>query len=238
MIGVIDIETTGVDYWRNEILTLSLGIYSDNQDEIASIELKFRPVRMKYWKDEAEAVHKISKEEAKNFPDANESWGQFFDFIEENVSSPIPFVCHALWFGHYFDRAFLECQMFLTDNHWLLRKYFSKSISTHTMCQTLRTHQVYNFEKLSLDVICKHFKIELNHHEAKSDRVACAKVYFKIREKYNEVYEEKCRKEAERERDETEKDGSHGAVPIENGRGKTRKPTKVGRRTNLQGSFG
>lgn len=227
MIAVIDIETTGTDYWRSEIIALSVGLYKDSGEIVAEKDLYFRPVRMKFWSDDSEAIHGISKDLAMSFQDANKSWGEFFEFLDSNIEKPIPFVCHALWFGHYFDRAFIECQMFLTNHHWLLRKYFSRSISTHTMAQKLKTHGYYNFEKLSLDYLSKWFKIDLDHHDAKSDRSACAKLYFYMKDKYHEIEEEELRKEAQRQTDESEKDSTRGTIPVKKGGRKPRKTASL-----------
>ena len=223
MIAVVDIETTGTDYWRSEIIALSVGLYQNTGELVAEKDLYFKPVRIKFWSDEAEMVHGINKEVAMNLPDANKSWGEFFEFLDSHIEKPIPFVCHALWFGHYFDRAFLECQMFLTNHHWLLRKYFSASVSTHTMAQKLKTHGYYNFEKLSLDYLSNWFKIDLDHHDAKSDRIACAKLYFYLKDRYNEIQEEELRKETQRQTDQSKEDSTRGALPIKKSRGKPRK---------------
>jgi DNA polymerase III epsilon subunit-like protein len=228
MIAVVDIETSSTDYWRGEIIALSIGLYSNDGQLVNELDLKFRPVRLRYWDKGSEAVHKITVEEAKGFPNANQSWAAFFDFLEQNLPSKVPFVCHALYFGSYFDRAFINCQMFLSDNHWLVYKYFSETISTHTMCQKLKTHGVHAFEKLSLDYLSNYFRIKLSHHDARSDREACAKIYFKTKDQYDAIREEQRRKEAAREADQGPQDGPHRALPPKVHRGKRGKLTEVG----------
>lgn len=228
MIAVIDIETTGLDYWRCEILTLSIGLYEDNSSLIAEREFCFKPERMKYWSDQAGAVHKISKEKALTFPDKNDSWEDFFILLDWYIKEPIHLVCHAKYITSYFDRAFLDCQMDLMGRLFELRKYFKSTISTHTICQDLRTARVYNFEKLSLDYICTYFKINLDHHNAKSDREACAKIYFLTKEKHEKIIKEQCRAEAERLSSEDKENCSHRALSPEFRRKKRGKSTKLG----------
>lgn len=225
MIAVVDIETTGLDYWRSEVLTLSIGLYDG--ELIAEKEFEFRPVRPRFWTKESEAIHGISLERALKFKDGNESWMEFFEFCGEHIKKPIPFVCHAKWFGHYFDRAFIECQLFLTGNHWFLRKYFSDTKSTITMCQTLRTAGVYELEKLSLDYLADYFQFTLNHHEAKSDREVCAKIYYRVLEEYESIYKEKLRAEADREANQDKEANPSRAIRSGAPRKKSRKSSKV-----------
>jgi len=225
---VIDIETSGLDLWRCEVIALSIGLYSDAGDLVNELDLNFKPVRLGYWSNESEAIHGISRMAALKFPDANESWGKFFDFLDQNLDERADFVCHALWLGHYFDSTFLFCQMFLSNNHWLLRKYFkSETISTHTMAQKLKSHGIYNFEKLNLAYLCQYFGISLDHHNARSDREACSKLYFKMKDRYDEVIKEESRKEAQREADQDQKDGSYRAIPSKKGRSKKRNATEM-----------
>lgn len=225
MIAVVDIETTGLDYWRSEVITLSIGLYSN--ELIAEKEFNFKPVRTKFWSTESEKIHGISLEQSLTFKDGNESWMEFFEFCEEYIKKPIPFVCHAKWFGHYFDRAFIECQLFLTGTHWFLRKYFSETISTMTMCQTLRSSGVYQFEKLSLDYLADYFKFDLDHHNAKSDRQVCAKIYYRVLEEYESVYKEKLRAEAIRETNKDQEASTPRTVRSTSHRKKSRKSTKM-----------
>lgn len=58
----VDLETTGTDSLRNEILTLSIAA-CDRWGELESLELKMRP-EYDSWEIEAEKVHGISRFEA------------------------------------------------------------------------------------------------------------------------------------------------------------------------------
>jgi DNA polymerase III epsilon subunit-like protein len=229
MIAAIDIETTGTDYWRSEIIALSVGLYGDDGQLNAEKELFFKPVRLKFWDKNSEAVHKISLDRALTFPDPNESWQEFFDFLNDNTTGKVKFLCHALYLGSYFDEAFIRCQMFLTDHHWLVYKYFSETISTHTMCQKLKTGGIYNFEKLSLDYLCNYFSIPIKHHDARSDRQACAKLYFKIRDAYYAITDEEVsRKEASWQASQNQENSPHRAIHSKVDRRKKRQFTEMG----------
>jgi DNA polymerase III alpha subunit (gram-positive type) len=173
---VIDIETTGLDYWRNEILTLSVSAMQlDGYNELDKELFQFRPTRPKFFSQESEEIHGISIDQAMNFPEQRKEMKRFLNFLKAYASKPQLMVCHAKWFGKYFDSAFIDCQLFLTNEIWEKRKYIGKTVSTLTMAQSAKVQS----ESFSLDSLCKHYQIELKHHDADSDRNACQEL-FKI----------------------------------------------------------
>ena len=177
---VFDIETTGTDFFRNEIITLSCGLYNDGL-EIDSLEMNLKPVRKHYWQPEAEKVHKISWGEAQGFRDANQCFEELIRFM--NFYGVGDFVCHALWFGNYFDRAFIEAQMSLFDINYRYRKNVrTRTISTLTLAKKLQKNGFISVDSFGLGVLCKHFGINLDHHNAMSDRKACAELYYLLTE--------------------------------------------------------
>jgi DNA polymerase-3 subunit epsilon len=173
---VIDIETTGLDSWRNEILTLSISaVKIDGHEELDSELFTFRPTRPDFFSEESEAIHGISLSKALNFPRQNLEWERFFKFLKAYASTPQIMVCHAKWFGRYFDSTFLDCQLFLVDKLFEKRKYIHKPVSTITMAQSLNI----NSASYKLNDLCHYYSIELKHHDAVSDRKACQEL-FKI----------------------------------------------------------
>jgi DNA polymerase III alpha subunit (gram-positive type) len=176
----VDIETTGLDYFRNEILVMSISFCDYSLNEVDSVLIKFKPQNLSSWSMEAQSVHKITKEQAMAFQDAKISWKMFFDFIS-CYGNNSPLVCHAKWFNLYFDSAFINAQCFLMDKLYQKRKFVSdKTLSTHTIAKHLRrVSSVASTEKLSLDALCKVHNIKLDHHNAESDRQAC-QALFKI----------------------------------------------------------
>lgn len=171
---VIDIETTGLDCWRNEILTLSCGVVDiKTQEQINEKEFSFRPTRRSFFNSEAEKIHGISLERALTFPESRGEWIRFIDFLKQNTNTPQIMCCHALWFGKYFDSNFISCQLDLLELNFEKRKYIGMCVSTHSMAKIhYGTGEPLNLKALSL----KH-EIELNHHDAKSDREACQKLF-------------------------------------------------------------
>ncbi len=121
----IDLETTGFDSWRCEILTLSLSAmdYSTLQRK-DSIELTFRPKNLKYWNyidpsriragkipKTAEEIHGISLSQALYFDGKESSTFKALDFINDYCRGiPQILLCHALDMyrsGNLYDVAML-----------------------------------------------------------------------------------------------------------------------------------
>jgi len=171
---VCDLESSGLDFFRNEILSLSCS-YVEDEKELGSIEVTFRP-ESKFWDDGAEKVHGISKFAAARFDDRKESSKKFLDFIKSFPRSPM--VCHALKMRGLFDAIFLEAHYELMDQRFELYKSFSRYESTLMMMKELHKNGVFQLEKFSLDYLCNQFSIPLVHHDAKSDRLACQQLYW------------------------------------------------------------
>jgi len=171
---VCDLETSGLDYFRNEILSLSCS-YVNGEKELGSIELTFRP-ESKFWDDGAEKIHGISKFAAARFDDRKKSSKKFLDFIQSFPRAPL--VCHALRMRGLFDAIFLEAHYELMDQRFELYKSFSRYDSTLMMMKELHKQGAFQLEKFSLDYLCRHFDISLVHHDSKSDRQACQQLYW------------------------------------------------------------
>jgi DNA polymerase III epsilon subunit-like protein len=209
----VDVETTGTDYWRNEIITLSISFCDEELNECDSALFRFRPKYKDFWEEGAEAAHGIAWDEAANFPDAEIEWKSFLSFIGYHGNRS-PLVCHAKWFGHYFDHAFINAQLSLRNLLFEKRKYISeKTISTISMAETLRREGLVASGSLALNVLCEQFKINLNHHDAESDRLACQELFKKFTKilPYDEI-ERRKNKYAENKKDYksslAKKDGS------------------------------
>lgn len=168
---VVDIETTGLDFWRNEILTISISAVS-NFVTVSEEVFKFKPERKQYYSAESEQIHGISLKEAMGFNNSKKEWNRFLDFISSFSERPLPIICHAMWFGKYFDSTFIDCQLFMRELLFEKRKFIGKPVSTITMAKS-----IYNYESYSLDSLCKRYSIPLDHHNAVSDRIACQKLF-------------------------------------------------------------
>lgn len=170
----VDLETTGTDSLRNEIISLSISA-SNRSGEIDSLELKMRPEN-DFWDKDAESVHGISRFEAGRFMPQSEGAAKLKEFLDKYPNSVI--VCHAAYvFNSYFDFNFLN--QFLNkyvDHNYLYSKTLIQT-STVTWFRWLSKNDIEHNESFGLRELCKKYKIDLNHHEAKSDRSATQQLF-------------------------------------------------------------
>lgn len=178
---VCDHETTGFDPWYNEIITSSIGSYDYKSLELLDeIELKFKPQNLKYYG--GVEVHGIPISEAINFPNKADSNREMLDFFIKYKSDHNAFLCHALErYNTYFDWAFLYVQMMKFDKEYLLRRKVNKLESTIDYFKEASKQGKVSLANYKLNTICDLYNVDLNHHDAKSDRVACFEIYKKAR---------------------------------------------------------
>jgi DNA polymerase III alpha subunit (gram-positive type) len=171
----VDLETTGTDSLRNEILTLSIAA-CDRWGELECLELKMRP-EYDSWEIMAENVHGISRFEAERFMPQIEGAKKLIDFLNKYPNSML--VCHAaMMFNSLFDINFLL---------QFLNKYFRhNALLSNTIIQTstivwfrwLDRCGIESNSAYDLAFLCRKYAIELNHHDATSDRLATQKLFF------------------------------------------------------------
>lgn len=188
----VDIETTGTDYWRNEILTWSMSAVDYySLEQIDEIELTFKPHNLKFWSRDSEKIHKIPLSKALYFEDKMTSSLKALEFIEKySFNSPQVLVCHA--FDKYRNGDLFDANMIKWHMEKLgLRFRYQKSIrftqSTATFFLEAKKQGYHVSDKLfsqedeekgvALKVLCKKYGIALDHHNAKSDRQACYELY-------------------------------------------------------------
>jgi DNA polymerase III alpha subunit (gram-positive type) len=171
---VIDLESSGLDAYRSEILTLSISA-CNRSGVIEELELCRRPTTS-YWEEGAEKVHGISRFAASRFPD------DFDDKLESFLSrhGQGVLVCHALRMSSYFDATILLAHFDKQNRKHDYYRYFRQNWSTITFLKYLNRTGVELNHEFGLDALCKKYRIPLNHHDSKSDREACQKLFFMI----------------------------------------------------------
>jgi DNA polymerase-3 subunit epsilon len=178
----VDLETSGLDAMRNEIITASLSVCDfKTLEQIDEIDLEFRPQNIKFWSEEAEKIHGIKLQKALSFPSKKESTKELWNFLTKyKKEGTQPMVSHSLnTRGYFFDQNFLS-QHFSRNSDELyfnFRRICGISQSTINFAKAMG-----GFENYKLSTLAKHFGIELNHHDAKSDRKACQTLYKIFRE--------------------------------------------------------
>lgn len=164
-----DFEATDKNPATAEILTGFFETWKGDE-KIDELYVELRPER---YIDASYKIHKISKEDAMNFPDKILGLRKIFSYL---MKYPGTFVCHAneLVFGvhGYYDWQLLRGNC--PDLHWFYKTFKDYKIeSTHTNAK--KHLQLDNY---SLDSVCRFFNIELDHHNCKSDAIACRKIWF------------------------------------------------------------
>lgn len=194
----VDLETTGLDAWRNEILTWSMSALDYRTLERKdSIELTFRPKNLNFWGAGAEAVHGISISQALYFDDKEVSTNRAIEFISDHCKGvPQTLICHA--FDKYktlniFDVTMIMGHMEKMGKRAEFYRHLRFFESTETYFREARRRGYYRSggdlftfsendehnegKDFKLDTLCKHYRIPLKHHDARSDREACEQLY-------------------------------------------------------------
>ena len=170
---ICDLESTSVLPLDAEIIT---GYFiSCNPDLTIKSEFEFK-AKPRLWSYEAEKIHGITKEEADTFPTFKEAYPDLIAWIRAQKSTE--FWCHANanMFGKnsYYDHAVLRMRFADMNDEDYFAISMMKPYSTHTLCKMFRDQ--YQFEGFKLNMVCKTLGIELKHHDAKSDALACYEI--------------------------------------------------------------
>ena len=168
-----DLETTGLDIHSACWITGSFGkICPKTFKTIDELELTSRPY---HWDEEARKIHRFSFATANEFDDRQESLNRLIEWLPKNRR--FAFLCHASEssFGihAHFDLAIIKADFLFQDRYFDFYKIFDdkKIISTVTIARAL------NMESAKLKNLADYFKIELDHHNASSDRRACEEIF-------------------------------------------------------------
>lgn len=182
----VDVETTGFDTTRNEMITLSISCFDIETGAMKNEEeFKFKPLNLKYWTKEAQSKHKITLPMSLQFPDRSKEIIRFLEWIEGESQGSAILCCHA--FDMYNKQNYFDVNMIkATLSLYGLEARFNKTIrffeSTDSIFRALKKDKLWEGTVMKLNVLCKEFNIELDHHNAKSDRVACEKLYYRAKE--------------------------------------------------------
>lgn len=172
-----DLETNGLNPLE-QWLTGSFGLLDfKTLQTIRELEVESRPDT---YNEEAYKIHFIREEVAMDFPPRIEAIKRIIDFIPGDRDDFV-FLCHANVnnFGafYHFDLAVLKNDFNkVLNEYYVFDKYFNplNIASTHTMARKLQKEGlVPRGVKRGLKELCKFYGIKFQHHNAKSDRVAC-----------------------------------------------------------------
>jgi DNA polymerase III epsilon subunit-like protein len=170
-----DLETTGLDYNRNEIISMAVIMTNHQLDRLSDFDLLIRPEKIDWWDEGAEKFHGYSLDVCKDFPSKDKALKDFFLYLDSFGQQELSFVCHAkAMYGKddYFDYQFVRA--FISDDK-LFYKYFptNKFMSTIVKKGSSR----WNIPNQKLPSWANKLGIELTHHNARSDVEACYEIF-------------------------------------------------------------
>lgn len=163
LLSFTDVETTGFDSFRNQVITLSTFITDSSYKIINEFHGRFRPEGKKdlVWSTGAEDVHKISWEEAMEFPTVLEESQRYIEWLH-SIDNDLEFVAHNM----PYDRRMIRGTLFRNDLHFpfnLKHREFSDT------AQMIKKVMPSDLKSRSLGNVCTYYGIDHNHHDAKSD---------------------------------------------------------------------
>jgi DNA polymerase III epsilon subunit-like protein len=175
---IFDIETTGTNVFEAEIITGYFLACDPKTFVIRSeFDLRCRPHK---WSYEAEKIHGISKEEASGYKKFSEVYEGLLHWLESQQAAEIWMHTNAKMYGKltYFDYVVLRLRMMDMGDLPYFEIERLRPYSTHSLAKVLQDQ--FAFEGFSLNNICKTLDIDLNHHNAKSDTLACYQIITKL----------------------------------------------------------
>ncbi len=179
---VVDTETTGLKTFTHDIIAIGAIILDEKNEIIDSFKDNAQPQSFDQWTESAEAIHKISKFDAARFKTQKEMVIDMMKWIKpykhEN-NYPMEFISHS---NGAFDFRFLEAAYTKLDLYFSFTKILSRE--KHTSTIQLAKEKIPSMENYKLSTLANYFSIELNHHEAMSDAIACAKIYKNLKDNF------------------------------------------------------
>lgn len=179
-----DIESSGLDSIKNDILTLS-GIVEIDGKVKDTINLKMQPFNYDNISKEALEINGLTLEEIKTFDDpkvAHKKLIGFFSKYIDRYNRKDKFTL-AGYNIIKFDIPFLN-EFFKKCND----KYFGSWVNgypldVYQLVVLLKHLNAFNLDNIKLETIANELKIPIKAHEAEADTVATREVYNKLMHK-------------------------------------------------------
>lgn len=171
----LDIEATGLDPLRNNVLTLAAYITDDSYQLMDELFLQVRPdgSRKVSWSEEAEKAHGITWDEAMTYPDSKEQAGVFGAFLSKHEGAII--VAH----NAPYDRRMIKGWLFKSNDNY--HDHYKMRTWDDTM-RMLKKTKLIKGKSYSLGPVCQELDIEHNHHDARSDAFVLIEIHRRIME--------------------------------------------------------
>lgn len=188
---IVDLEFTGLDPITNDVIEMAVIVVNEENEVVDKFHSNMAPeiINEKTWDIKAQEIHAITPSEARRFPNRRDVAISFLHFLvpyKDEKNFPREFICHALpdkffdkktkkWSWPYIDYFFLEWVFRKENLHFSFFKVFSQGKLT----STIKMAREFTGERRGhkLNIWAKRLGIELKHHEAMSDAMACLEIY-------------------------------------------------------------
>jgi len=177
-----DVETTGLDARKNDIVQLAYQLEIDGEI-VKSSDLKFRPINVNAIEEKALEVNGLTVDEIMQYPDAKEQYcnlvnelSQYIDKYDRNDKA------YPAGYNVNFDYNFLMAFPYKVGD-----KYGFGSFLNHALIDPLPIinnllafNAISPAENRKLETMCSIFGIDINAHDAASDINATRELYYKL----------------------------------------------------------
>lgn len=178
-----DTETSGLDFVKNDILTLS-GLIEIDGKIVDEINLKIQPFSYDNISKEALEVNKLKLEEIKTFDDPKVAHKKLVNFFNKYVNrydkkdKLLPVGYNVSFDTNFLFEFFKKCG----------DKYCGSYLDYHkldiaSLVLFLKINGVFNFHGYKLEQVANALDIPIMAHDSSEDIKATRKVYYKLLEK-------------------------------------------------------
>lgn len=176
----VDVETTGLDSKRNDIISLAY-LIEINKEIVEEGELFTQPFRYDTINAKALEVNKLTIAQIKQFPTPQETHNklvQVFDKYIDKYNKNDKFI--SCGYNVRFDVAFLS-EFFLKNNHKYLFSYIDHhQLDVFNSLYILDYKGLIALDDYKLETVAKYFKIEHNAHNALSDIKVTRQIFYRL----------------------------------------------------------
>ena len=165
-----DVETTGLDFEKNEIIQFA-GIIEIDGKTREELEFKMRPDNYKSISNKSLEITGLTVEDIKKFPFSQEEGYKKILALFDKYIDKFDKKDRFIYAGHsviHFDFEFLN-RLFLKYDNPYLRSYLGDPLDSFQLVRILRVLGILNVQRLKLEDLCSHFKIDIEAHDALED---------------------------------------------------------------------
>ena len=173
-----DGETTSFDKIGGDLIKWAFVEIYDDYTLGRQKDWSLRPYSTKYFTEGAQEIHGITYWQAQSFPRRVDSLISMLNWLTPLKDQfQIPLVYHA---NANFDFKWLEATFMKEEMQGSFSKVFHADLNESTLKMARKYLKQYKSHKLN--ICADHYNIELKHHDALSDTLACAKIWCNMKQ--------------------------------------------------------